>query len=96
MIKPVVVDALCGYDPSTQFLAAAPSDGGILRHVASGEDARGVKEARSARKHSKMRIEGDATDAAKPLQACPTLCDPTPGILQARELEWVAISSSNA
>ena len=37
--------------------------------------------------------------AAKPLQSCPTLCDPTdcppgspvPGILQARTLEWVAI-----
>ena len=39
--------------------------------------------------------------AAKLLQLCPTLCDPTdgsppgfpvPGILQARTLEWVAIS----
>ena len=43
--------------------------------------------------------------AAKSLQPCPTLCDPTdisppgspvPGILQARTLEWVAISFSNA
>ena len=43
--------------------------------------------------------------AAKLLQSCPTLCDPidgsppgptVPGILQARTLEWVAISSSNA
>ena len=43
--------------------------------------------------------------AAKSLQSCPTLCDPTdgnppgssvPGILQARTLEWVAISFSNA
>ena len=43
--------------------------------------------------------------AAKSLQACPTLCDPidgslpgspVPGILQARTLEWVAISFSNA
>ena len=43
--------------------------------------------------------------AAKSLQSCPTLCDPkdgsppgstVPGILQARMLEWVAISSSNA
>ena len=30
--------------------------------------------------------------AAKSLQSCPTLCDPIPGILQARTLEWVAIS----
>ena len=38
--------------------------------------------------------------AAKSLQSCPTLCDPTdspvPGILQARALEWVAISFYNA
>ena len=43
--------------------------------------------------------------AAKSLQLCPTLCDPrdgsppgspVPGILQARTLEWVVISSSNA
>ena len=43
--------------------------------------------------------------AAKSLQSCPTLCDPIdssppgspiPGILQARTLEWVAISISNA
>ena len=45
-----------------------------------------------------------AAAAAKSLQSCPTLCDPIdgsppgspiPGILQARTLEWVAISSSN-
>ena len=34
--------------------------------------------------------------AAKSLQSCPTLCDPIPGILQARTLEWVAISFSQA
>ena len=42
---------------------------------------------------------------AKSLQSCPTLCDPidgsppgspVPGILQARTLEWVAISFSDA
>ena len=46
-----------------------------------------------------------AAPAAKSLQWCPTLCDPidssppgsaVPGILQARTLEWVAISFSNA
>ena len=46
-----------------------------------------------------------AATAAKSLQSCPTLCDPidssppgssVPGILQARILEWVAISFSNA
>ena len=43
--------------------------------------------------------------AAKSFQSCPTLCDPldgsppgsaVPGILQARTLEWVAISFSDA
>ena len=46
-----------------------------------------------------------AAAAAKSLQSCPTLCDPidssppgspVPGILQARTLEWVVISFSNA
>ena len=42
-----------------------------------------------------------AAAAAKSLQSCPTLRDPidgspVPGILQARTLEWVAISFSNA
>ena len=46
-----------------------------------------------------------AATAAKSLQSCSTLCDPIdgsplsspiPGILQARTLEWVAISFSNA
>ena len=33
---------------------------------------------------------------AKSLPSYPTLCDPVPRILQARTLEWVAISFSNA
>ena len=46
-----------------------------------------------------------AAAAAKSLQLCPTLCgpidgsppgSPVPGIVQARTLEWVAISSSDA
>ena len=46
-----------------------------------------------------------AAAAATSLQSCPTLCDPrdssppgspVPGILQARTLEWVAISFSDA
>ena len=47
----------------------------------------------------------EVSAAAKSLQLCPTLCDPrgcsllgfsVHGILQARTLEWVAISFSNA
>ena len=53
--------------------------------------------------HTKMTAAAAA--AAKSLQSYPTLCDPidgsppgspVPGILQARTLEWVAVSFSNA
>ena len=52
-----------------------------------------------------MFLFNTAAAAAKALQSCPTLCDPrdssppgspVPRILQARTLEWVAISFSNA
>ena len=52
-----------------------------------------------------MCVHVCATTAAKSLQSCLTLCDPidssppgsaSPGILQARTLEWVAISFSSA
>ena len=53
----------------------------------------------------KFKSLSTTSAAAKSLQSCPTLCDPidgsppgspVPGILQARTLEWVAISFSNA
>ena len=52
-----------------------------------------------------LLMKVNAAAAAKSFQSWPTLCDPidssppgssVPGILQARILEWVAISSSNA
>ena len=55
--------------------------------------------------HLAITLAAVAAAAAKLLQSCPTLCDPidgsppgspVPGILQARTLDWVAISSSNA
>ena len=55
--------------------------------------------------HTHTHIYHVAAAAAKSLQSCPTLCDPidgspsgslVPGILQARTLEWVAISFSYA
>ena len=55
--------------------------------------------------HTHTTAAAAAAAAAKALQSCPTLCDPrdgsppgspVPGILQARTLEWVAISFSNA
>ena len=63
------------------------------------------------RREPSYTVGGDANwyshyaAAAKSLQSCPTLCDPrdgsppgsaVPGILQARTLEWVAISFSSA
>ena len=57
----------------------------------------------TAKLHSSRQYA--AVAAAKLLQSCPTLCGPidssppgstVPGILQARTLEWVAISFSNA
>ena len=55
--------------------------------------------------YSLISVVAAAAAATKSLQSCPTLFDPTdgsppgspvPGILQARTLEWVAISFSNA
>ena len=52
-----------------------------------------------------LDLHSEAAAASKSRQSCPTLCDPIegsppgspiPGILQARTLEWVAISVSNA
>ena len=52
-----------------------------------------------------MRAQSEVCDSAKLFQSCLTLCDPInssppgspiPGILQARTLEWIAISFSNA
>ena len=55
--------------------------------------------------HSLIKLDHAAAAAAKLLQSCPILCDPidgsppgsaVPGMLQARTLEWVAISFFNA
>ena len=71
----------------------------------------GLEEAQAGTKIARRNInnlryaDAAAAAAAKSLQSCLTLCDPidgsppgssVPGILQARTLEWVAISFSNA
>ena len=62
-------------------------------------------ELRNLPEKQSWRIALQSAAAAKSLQSCPTLCDPingsplgssVSGILQARSLEWVAISFSNA
>ena len=66
-----------------------------------------VIQSKVSQKQKKKQISyiNAAAAAAKSLRSCPTLCDPmdgsppgspVPGILQARTLEWVAISFSNA
>ena len=76
-----------------------------------GPSAHGIFQARVlewgaiAFSHDFAAAAAAAAAAAKSLQSCPTLCDPidgnplgstVPGIFQARTLEWVAISFSNA
>ena len=75
------------------------------RHLAS-YSPRGLKESNTTEQlQAHIYDLCSAAVAAKLLQSCPTLCDPIdgrpsdspiPGILQARTLEWVAISFSNA
>ena len=68
------------------------------RHEPHNNDA-------TAEDSQEQPVAAAAAAAAKSLQSCPTLCDPidssspgssVPGILQARTLEWVAISFSSA
>ena len=69
------------------------------------EDSEKASLKRNIKKTKIMASGPIAAAAAKSLQLCPTLCNPidssslgssVPGILQARILEWVAISFSNA
>ena len=64
-----------------------------------------IKELEWEKQEAKNKTAAAAAAAAKSLQSCLTLCDPidgsppgspVPGLLQARILEWVAISFSNA
>ena len=75
----------------------------IMQNAGLDEAQVGIKIAR--RNINNLSYTDTAAAAAKWLQSCPTLCDPidgsppgsaVPGILQARTLEWVAISFSSA
>ena len=78
-----------------------PGGGTLLGSTPTQPALEGVGEAEGITTDPVERV----TAAAKSLQLCPTLCDPidrsppgspVPGILQARTVEWVAISFSNA
>ena len=71
-----------------------------LHHFSHGPMLSSIKSPASS-----LHLHIAAAAAAKSLQSCPPLCDPihgspsgsaVPGILQARTLEWVAISFSSA
>ena len=73
--------------------------------TADGDCSHEIKRHLLLGRKAMTNLAAAATVAAKSLQSCLTLCDPidvsppgspTPGILQARTLEWVAISFSNA
>ena len=76
-----------------------------LLHIFSEQEAAPSQEVMVWTGFSSREIQQHPAAAAKSLQSCSTLCDPIdgsppgspiPGILQARTLEWVAISFSNA
>ena len=76
----------------------------VLCQIQTGYNGRGLFLLKLFSETTIMRVAAAAA-ATKSLQSCPTLCEPTdgspsgspiPGILQARTLEWVAISFSNA
>ena len=80
-----------------------PKDGGIWGKLWT--ETRDANLKTSTSKEGTVFLAAAAAAAAKSLQSCPTLCDPidgsppgspVPGILQARTLEWIAISFSNA
>ena len=75
-----------------------------INNLRYADDTTLIAEIKEEPKSPLMKVKAAAA-AAKSLQSCPTLCDPidgsprgspVPGILQARTLEWVAISFSSA
>ena len=75
-----------------------------INNLRYADDTTLMAESEEELKSLLMKVKAAAA-AAESLQSCPTLCDPidgsppgspVPGILQARTLEWVAISFSNA
>ena len=78
---------------------------GLLKLVLEQENRLSRRTCKPSLNPSSLLLFIAAAAAAKSFQSCPTLCNPIdssppgsaiPGILQARTLEWVAISFSNA
>ena len=88
------MNSLCFRNPGTSHLEASKHN-----EIPPGSQSRGGQEAVGGYSNSLSAA------TAKSIQSCLTLCDPiddsplgssVPGILQARTLEWVAISFPNA
>ena len=87
------------------YLLSTSSFEYILYHLNVGNSRRVTISPQTLNLYKAYSTWSAAAAAAKSLQSCPTLCDPIDGspagspflqILQARTLEWVAISFSNA
>ena len=94
---PIISSSVVPFSACPQSFPASGSFP-MSQFFASGGQSIGVSASTSV-------LPMNAAAAAKLLQSCPTLCNPiddsppgspVPGILQARTLEWVAISFSNA
>ena len=90
-------------DDTTLMAESEPELKSLLMKVKEGSEKFGIK--LNIQKTKVMAFGPIAAAAAKWLQSCPILCDPRdssppgspiPGILQARTLEWVSISFSDA
>ena len=100
-----VINIYCVILPSDQLRADPPCLHQTVRRHSSSWPGLYPRHARlSQRQNQKAPVFFPRRLTAKSLQLCPTLCDPidgswpgspVPGILQARTLEWVAISLSN-
>ena len=86
------------------FLSKAIGNGGTFTAIAKPTHCQVLIKSQFIHELDFSVLFMNAAAAAKSLQLCPTLCDPidgsppgslVPGILQARTLEWVAISFSN-
>ena len=106
LLEPVSLCA-CGCVCVSQRICAQPGRREGIPDLGSVSERGPDPEGPPSKTHQAPGQEHDAKGlvVAKSLQSCPTLCDPidgsppgspVPGILQARTLEWVAISFSNA
>ena len=96
---------VCQYRIVRDIIPGFPNMVFIIQLNVGGEVCMKLCKSQTKHFHSVLKRIVRYAATAKSLQSCPTLCDaidgsppgsPVPGILQARTLEWVAISFSNS